>query len=102
MGRQSRRAKEQRNVVHFGDENFHIDETDDLLEVYDKASFKEVFRACCVHSSHEWLWVAFAVSVLVFSLYWMLFGLNLLGESSKVMTGCAAGELFGSKNNPLT
>jgi sodium-dependent phosphate cotransporter len=38
---------------------------------------------------------------VAFFLYWFLFGLDLLGTGAKVMSGCAAGKIFGSDVNPV-
>lgn len=90
------------NDVRFGDEDLVVEENGNILEVYEMASYREVFQACCVHTGNDWLRVLVAAFVLAFSLYWMVFGLDLLGEAAKVMTGCAAGALYGGDKNPLS
>ena len=41
------------------------------------------------------------IYAIAFFLYFFLFGLELLGASAKVMTGCTAGALFGEDTNPI-
>ena len=41
------------------------------------------------------------IIVIVFFLYFFLFGLELLGTGAKVMTGCRAGALFCNYTNPV-
>ena len=41
------------------------------------------------------------VCLVLFFLYFFLFGLDLLGSGSKVMGGCSAGALFGDDVNPI-
>jgi solute carrier family 34 (sodium-dependent phosphate cotransporter) len=65
------------------------------------ATWGEVFSTCCVHSPEEWGYIAVAVCLVLFFLYFFLFGLELLGTAAKVMTGCQAGELFGNDTNPV-
>jgi sodium-dependent phosphate cotransporter len=38
---------------------------------------------------------------VLFFLYFFLFGLELLGSGAKVLTGCAAGAMFGDDTNPI-
>ena len=45
--------------------------------------------------------IAVAIFGVLFFLYFFLFGLELLGSGAKVMSGCKAGELFGSDTNPI-
>lgn len=71
---------------------------DDVLE---DATWEEVFQSCCCHSPTEWAMVAAGVAVVLFFLYFFLFGLDLLGSGAKVMGGCTAGELFGDDSNPV-
>jgi len=81
--------------IHFGDVDF------DVEEEYGDATWGEVCRACCTHTPQEWGWIFVGVCVVVFFLYWFLFGLDLLGTGAKVMTGCVAGGLFGDDANPV-
>ena len=65
------------------------------------ATWEEVFRSCCCHSLSEWALILVGVSIVLFFLYFFLFGLDLLGSGAKVMGGCTAGELFGDDTNPV-
>jgi len=81
--------------MHFGDSNF------DVAEEYGDATWSEVCTACCVHSPEEWGMIALGLFLVIFFLYFFLFGLELLGSGAKVMSGCKAGELFGDDPNPI-
>jgi sodium-dependent phosphate cotransporter len=81
--------------IHFGDDDFNADE-----EPAD-ATWGEVFQACCVRSPTEWGYAFGGFLVVCFFLYFFLFGLELMGTSAKVMTGCTAGALFGDETNPV-
>jgi sodium-dependent phosphate cotransporter len=70
--------------MHFGDANFEV------LEEYD-VTWGEVFNTC----------LALGLCGVVFFLYFFLFSVELLGSAAKVMTGCAAGQLFGEDTNPV-
>jgi sodium-dependent phosphate cotransporter len=70
--------------MYFGDADF------DVLEEYD-ATWGEVFNT----------YLALGLCGVVFFLYFFLFSLELLGSTAKVMTGCAAGQLFGEDTNPV-
>ena len=75
---------------------------DDENEInIDDVTWGDVRDKCCVHSLQEWSWIFLGLCGVAFFLYWFLFGLDLLGTGAKVMSGCAAGELFGSDLNPL-
>jgi len=65
------------------------------------ATWNEVCTTCCVHTPREWLSIFVGVCIVIFFLYWFLFGLDLLGTGAKVMTGCVAGGLFGDELNPI-
>ena len=88
-------GKDKKHSTHFGDSDFDPDE-----EVGD-ASWSEVFEACCVHSPQEWGYILLGSLGVVFFLYFFLFGLDLLGNGAKVMSGCGAGSLFGDDTNPI-
>jgi sodium-dependent phosphate cotransporter len=81
--------------IHFGDDDFAIEEE------YGDATWSEVFQTCCVHDAKEWGMIFIGICVVVFFLYFFLFGLELLGTGAKVMCGCKAGELFGDDTNPI-
>lgn len=71
------------------------------LEEAMNATWGEVFTSCCVHTPEEWGMIFIGVCLVAFFLYFFLFGLELLGNGAKVMTGCRAGELFGDDTNPV-
>lgn len=83
------------NSVHFGDSDFEVPDE------YGDATWGEVCRACCTHTPLEWGYIFMGLCAVVFFLYFFLFGLELLGAGAKVMTGCAAGSLFGDDANPV-
>ena len=74
-------------------------ETEDVL--LEEATWEEVFRSCCCHDITEWGMILVGISIVLFFLYFFLFGLDLLGSGAKVMGGCTAGELFGDDTNPV-
>jgi len=67
--------------IHFGDTDF------DVVDEYGDATWSEVCRSCCCHTPIEWAWIFVGTCIVVFFLYWFLFGLELLGVGAKVMTG---------------
>jgi len=71
------------------------------LEEATEATWSEVAQACCIHSGQEWAMIFVGVCLVLFFLYFFLFGLDLLGSGAKVMGGCSAGELFGDDVNPI-
>jgi sodium-dependent phosphate cotransporter len=83
--------------MHIGDVDFASEDEDDIAD----ASWKEVCRTCCVHSPEEWGHIFLGLCLVLFFLYFFLFGLELLGSGAKVMGGCTAGELFGDDTNPI-
>lgn len=70
-------------------------------DIPEDATWGEVFQACCCHSLSEWAMIFGGVCVVLFFLYFFLFGLDLLGSGAKVMGGCTAGSLFGDDTNPV-
>ncbi|KAL7577892.1 hypothetical protein ACA910_007530 [Epithemia clementina (nom. ined.)] len=81
--------------VHFGDNDF------DVEDEFGDATWEEVCRTCCCHSPQEWGLIFLAIMLVVFLLYFFLFGLELLSSGAKVMSGCKAGSLFGDDSNPI-
>jgi hypothetical protein len=65
--------------VHYGDLDFTADG-----EILD-ATWGEVAQNCCVHTPEEWGMAFVGFLLICFFLYFFLFGLELLGESAKVM-----------------
>eukprot|EP00536_Pseudo-nitzschia_multiseries_P004196 jgi/Psemu1/187550/e_gw1.68.105.1 len=70
-------------------------------DIPEDATWNEVFQSCCHHSISEWGMILVGVCIVLFFLYFFLFGLDLLGSGAKVMGGCAAGQLFGDDTNPV-
>ncbi len=83
--------------MHVGDEDF--DPTD--VAFSQDATWGEVFSTCCVHTPQEWLQVLVGLASVLFFLYFFLVGLEFLGSGAKVLSGCAAGALFGDDTNPI-
>jgi sodium-dependent phosphate cotransporter len=83
--------------MHVGDTDF---DPEDPAFAQD-ATWGEVCRACCVHSPQEWGQVFLMLFSVCFFLYFFLVGLDFLGTGAKVMSGCAAGALFGDETNPI-
>ena len=81
--------------VHFGDTDF------DVEDEFGDATWGEVCRTCCCHTPQEWGLIAIGILGVALLLYFFLFGLDLLGNGAKVMSGCKAGELFGDDTNPI-
>lgn len=79
------------------DAEFYEEEGENLGD----ATWGEVIQTCCVHSGEEWAYVFLGIFGIVFFLYFFLLGLNLLGTSAKVISGCAAGSLLGDDTNPV-
>jgi solute carrier family 34 (sodium-dependent phosphate cotransporter) len=71
-----------------------------MEEIHD-ATWAEVFEACCVHTAAEWVMIFFGICLVLFFLYFFLFGLELMGTGAKVAGGCSAGALFGDEVNPV-
>jgi sodium-dependent phosphate cotransporter len=83
--------------THFGDEDFNDENSEDIKD----ATWNEVFHSCCIHSPSEWAWVFVGLVSVFFFLYFFLLGLNILGTSAKVLSGCTAGALFDDDANPV-
>ena len=83
--------------THFGDEDFNEEQTEEIAD----ATWGEVCRTCCVHTPKEWGFVFLGLIAVCFFLYFFLVGLDLLGNSAKVIGGCTAGALFGDQTNPV-
>jgi len=80
-----------------------IDDDDVVAEAQEAmdATWSEVFQSCCVHSPEEWGMIFLGLVMVLFFLYFFMLGLELLGTSAKVMTGCQAGAMFGDDTNPV-
>jgi sodium-dependent phosphate cotransporter len=74
---------------------------DEQAEEMGDATWGEVFRTCCVHTPQEWGMIFIGIVAVLFFLYFFLVGLDLLGNSAKVIGGCTAGALFGDQTNPV-
>jgi hypothetical protein len=95
-------ARDKRKATRFGDDDFAIENVNKsiaarlILNDEDNVSWIEIWHSCCLHSKSEWTHIAGAVFAMMFCLYFLLFGMQLMGSASKVMAGCASGELFGN------
>eukprot|EP00804_Cyclotella_cryptica_P024650 CCRYP_001662-RB/>CCRYP_001662-RB protein AED:0.22 eAED:0.22 QI:377/1/1/1/1/1/3/107/607 len=97
------KEKEDRKTgsVHYGEEGYNeILTGNDEVDI-SGTTWNEVFRTCCCHSANEWIMISVHVMFVLFFLYWFIFALELLGTGAKVLTGCAAGGLFGGNTNPV-
>lgn len=88
--------KVSKESIHFGEDHIDEEEID-----FTSTTWTEVYQACCIHTSQEWMFVAAGVCTVVFLLYFFLFGLELLGTGAKIMSGCSAGALFGDETNAV-
>eukprot|EP00531_Pseudo-nitzschia_arenysensis_P009311 CAMPEP_0116153394 /NCGR_PEP_ID=MMETSP0329-20121206/21222_1 /TAXON_ID=697910 /ORGANISM="Pseudo-nitzschia arenysensis, Strain B593" /LENGTH=750 /DNA_ID=CAMNT_0003650301 /DNA_START=51 /DNA_END=2303 /DNA_ORIENTATION=- len=68
----------------------------------DDATWGEVVRTCCYHSPIEWAGIFCHLLLAAFFLYFFILGLEILGDGAQVLTGCAAGALFGDDMNPVS
>jgi hypothetical protein len=95
-------ARGKRKASRFGDDDFAIENVNKsiaarlMLNDEDKVSWHEIWQSCCLHNQSEWTHIAGGVFAMMFCLYFLLFGMQLMGSASKVMAGCASGELFGN------
>jgi solute carrier family 34 (sodium-dependent phosphate cotransporter) len=83
--------------MHVGDTDFDPDDPAYAMD----ATWGDVFSACCVKTPQEWLMSFVGFLGVCFFLYFFLVGLDFLGTGAKVMSGCAAGSLFGDDVNPI-
>jgi len=83
--------------MHVGDADFDPEDPAYAMD----ATWGEVFSACCVKTPQDWLQSFAAFLGVCFFLYFFLVGLDFLGTGAKVMSGCAAGSLFGDDVNPI-
>jgi hypothetical protein len=72
------------------------------FENTEETTWEEVFRTCCCHSPIAWAGILFKLFWAVFFLYFFILGLEILGDGAQVLTGCAAGALFGDDMNPIS
>jgi hypothetical protein len=99
---QSSGARGKKKATHFGDDDFAIENVNKSIAARlihndeDKVSWMEIWQSCCLHNQSEWIHMTGGVLALMFCLYFLLFGMQLMGSASKVMAGCASGELFGN------
>lgn len=90
-----------RKKTKFGDEKMVVEDFDSVDD-FEKASFREVWQTCCVHSLGEWGRIAAAIILLFICAYFFIVGIELVNASAQVMAGCKAGQIFGEITNPLT
>jgi len=74
----------------------------DSNEEEEDATWGDVFRMCCCHTPMAWAGIFFKLFWAAFFLYFFILGLKFLGDGAQVMTGCAAGALFGDDLNPVS
>lgn len=86
--------------VHYGEPGYNEYIEKDDIEL-DDVTWAEVCRSCWCHSPKGWARIIVFLCVICFFLYWFIFSLELLGTGAKVLTGCAAGGLFGGNTNPI-
>jgi len=72
------------------------------IEELDDATWGEVLQSCCCHSPIEWAGILCHLVLAAFFLYFFILGLEILGDGAQVLTGCAAGALFGDDINPVS
>jgi hypothetical protein len=93
-------ASRRKRLTHFGDDDFAMEDVSRSIAarllLVDPVTWTEIQQSCCFHTQSEWINTAGGVFALLLCLYFFLFGLQLMGSASKVMAGCASGELFGN------
>merc|ERR1719311_765849 len=57
---------------------------------------------CFCHTPAAWVKILFKLFWVCFFLYFFILGLEILGDGAQVVTGCAAGALFGDDMNPVS
>jgi hypothetical protein len=80
-----------------GDQQYKTNSNDS----FEVATWQQISRECCYHSSREWAIIALQLVAVSASLYFFLVGIELQGEAAKVMFGCKTGALFNDDANPL-
>jgi len=83
--------------THYGDVDFNEENSEDIRD----ATWSEVYETCCCHTGQEWAVIAVFMILVCISLFFFLFGLDMLGNGAKVLTGCAAGGLLSEDANPV-
>lgn len=73
----------------------------DVDDFDNDATWGEVAHEMCTHDAEGWARIFGGLCVVLFFLYWFIFGLDLLGTGAKVLTGCLAGGLFKDDMNPI-
>lgn len=68
----------------------------------DDTTWGEVFKTCCCHSPVAWAGILFKLFWAAFFLFLFILGLEILGDGAQILTGCAAGALFGDDMNPVS
>jgi Na+/Pi-cotransporter len=98
------RRKEAASGPKFGDSHMVFEEASFGEEGYyfERASCRDISKACCVHTRREWMYRTGAVLLLLVCVYFFVVGMDLFGTAAQVMAGCKAGEIFGGSSNPLT
>lgn len=91
--------EEKNGTAHPFDPN-HYDPLDD--DGVEDTTWGEVCRMCCCHTPAAWGKILFKLFWVAFFLYFFILGLEILGDGAQVVTGCAAGALFGDDMNPVS
>jgi solute carrier family 34 (sodium-dependent phosphate cotransporter) len=66
------------------------------------ATWGDVCRSCCCHPPIVWAMIIFRLFGVLFFLFFFILALEILGDGAQVLTGCAAGALFGDDQNPVS
>ena len=83
--------------THFGDVDFNEENQEEIGD----ATWTEVYQTCCCHTPKEWGIIAIFMVLVLTALYFFLFGLDMLGNGAKVLTGCTSGSILKEEQNPI-
>lgn len=83
--------------THFGDVDFNEENPEEIAD----ATWAEVYQTCCCHTPRDWLIIFIFLVIVCTALYFFLFGLDMLGNGAKVLTGCTSGNILKEEQNPI-
>lgn len=83
--------------THFGDVDFNEEGVEEIGD----ATWYEVYQTCCCHTPQEWGIIACFMVLVLTALYFFLFGLDMLGNGAKILTGCTSGSILKEEQNPV-